>query len=222
MLFEEVAYDLFNSTYSYIFRIFSCYDSLISHQTVILLIRNHSAMNTNIKIQQASLADLDELLTFAKSNFIHTYAHLNDPQNFQNYLDKAFSRDSFQIEMETLNTYFYLLKEGESLLGYIKLNFNKGAEELKPDNCVEIERIYVKPEAKGKGYGKLLIDTAKKAARKQSKKILWLGVWENNPKAIGFYEKVGFEQFGMHVFMIGKEVQNDYLMKLELVEQSIL
>lgn len=179
-------------------------------------------MSTNIKTQQANLGGLDELLTFAKSNFIHTYAHLNDPQNFQAYLDKAFSKANFQAEMEAPNAQFYLLKKEEELIGYIKLNFNKGAEKLKAEEAVEIERIYVKPEAKGKGYGKILIDTAKRAAKEQSKKQLWLGVWEQNSKAIGFYKKMGFEQFGSHVFMIGEEVQNDYLMKLELMEQNTL
>ncbi|MEN0046826.1 MAG: GNAT family N-acetyltransferase [Bacteroidota bacterium] len=179
-------------------------------------------MNANVQIQQATLADLDELLSFAKSNFILTYAHLNDPQNFQAYLDKAFSRANFQVEMEAPNTQFYLLKKGGELLGYIKLNFNKRVKNLNADESVEMERIYVKPEAKGKGYGKILIETAKKVATEQAKKIIWLGVWENNPKAIGFYRKMGFEQFGEHVFMIGAEVQNDYLMKIELVEQRTL
>ena len=117
-------------------------------------------MSTKIKIQKATLADLDELLFFAKSNFVHTYAHLNDPNNFQAYLDKAFSKANFQTEMEATNTHFYFLKEGEALLGYIKLNINKGIENLKEIDSVELERIYVKPESKGKGYGKALIEQA--------------------------------------------------------------
>jgi len=171
-------------------------------------------MNTNFQIKKASLADLAELLAFAKSNFIQTYEHLNDPQNFQAYLNKAFSKDNFRAEMEAPNTHFYLLRNREELLGYIKLNFNKGIEDLKAEESVELERIYVKPEAKGKGYGKVLIHTAKNAAKNQTKKTLWLGVWERNPKAIAFYEKMGFEKFGSHVFMIGTESQNDFLMKI--------
>ncbi|MEM8523495.1 MAG: GNAT family N-acetyltransferase [Bacteroidota bacterium] len=172
-------------------------------------------MSAKIKIQKATLASLDELLFFARSNFIHTYAHLNDPQNFQAYLNKAFFKDNFQIEMEAPNTHFYLLKKEEVLLGYIKLNFNKGIENLIATESVELERIYVKPEVKGKGYGKALIDKSKQVARGENKKWLWLGVWENNPKAIGFYKKIGFEQFGKHIFMIGEEVQNDFLMKIQ-------
>ena len=31
-------------------------------------------------------------------------------------------------------------------------------------------------------------------------KKVWLGVWENNFKAIRFYKKYGFKKFGQHSF----------------------
>lgn len=178
-------------------------------------------MNQDYILIQATLADLEELLNFAKSTFIDTYEHLNNPKSFQDYLDKAFSKENFKAEIETPNTHFYVLREEETIIGYIKLNFSKGAEELDSKICVEIERIYVLPKAKGKGYGKALIEKAKKVAIEQGKQVLWLGVWEHNAKAIGFYEKMGFKKFGTHIFMMGNEVQNDYLMKMDLLEQNI-
>ena len=42
---------------------------------------------------------------------------------------------------------------------------------------------------------------------------VWLGVWEQNQKALAFYQKMGFQRFGEHVFVLGTEVQNDFLMK---------
>ena len=46
---------------------------------------------------------------------------------------------------------------------------------------------------------------------------LWLGVWERNEKAIRFYEKLGFETFGEHEFILGTDKQNDLLMKKALM-----
>ena len=51
-------------------------------------------------------------------------------------------------------------------------------------------------------------------AQSKSKKELWLGVWEENPEAIGFYQKMGFEKFGTHIFKVGEDEQMDYLMKI--------
>jgi len=41
-------------------------------------------------------------------------------------------------------------------------------------------------------------------------------VWEHNPKAIVFYQQIGFEHFGHHSFVLGNDVQTDCLMKLKL------
>ena len=45
---------------------------------------------------------------------------------------------------------------------------------------------------------------------------IWLGVWEKNVRAINFYKKNGFVEFDTHQFILGDEVQTDYLMKLQL------
>jgi ribosomal protein S18 acetylase RimI-like enzyme len=39
-----------------------------------------------------------------------------------------------------------------------------------------------------------------------------LGVWENNPKAIAFYTKWGFENVGVHTFVLGSEEQRDFIL----------
>ena len=53
-------------------------------------------------------------------------------------------------------------------------------------------------------------------ARQKNAQIIWLGVWENNQKAISFYMKWGFEKFSEHIFMLGNDAQTDWLMKKAL------
>jgi ribosomal protein S18 acetylase RimI-like enzyme len=45
---------------------------------------------------------------------------------------------------------------------------------------------------------------------------IWLGVWEKNHNAIGFYTKNGFITFDKHLFLLGDDQQTDLLMKLEI------
>jgi ribosomal protein S18 acetylase RimI-like enzyme len=42
--------------------------------------------------------------------------------------------------------------------------------------------------------------------------VMWLGVWERNERAIAFYRKWAFREFGSHAFLLGKDLQNDLLM----------
>ncbi len=52
--------------------------------------------------------------------------------------------------------------------------------------------------------------------RRKGKRYLWLGVWERNERAVGFYERMGFTKAGTHEFLMGAERQTDHLMRREL------
>ena len=47
-------------------------------------------------------------------------------------------------------------------------------------------------------------------------KKVWLGVWEKNFRAIRFYKKYGFKKFGQHKFLLGNDLQTDYLLEMDL------
>ena len=53
-------------------------------------------------------------------------------------------------------------------------------------------------------------------ARQKNADYVWLGVWEENPRAINFYKKNGFVEFNKHVFKLGNDEQTDIMMKLKL------
>jgi ribosomal protein S18 acetylase RimI-like enzyme len=45
---------------------------------------------------------------------------------------------------------------------------------------------------------------------------MWLGVWDQNVKAIEFYRRQGLSEFSKHDFLLGNDQQTDILMKLKL------
>ena len=49
--------------------------------------------------------------------------------------------------------------------------------------------------------------------REKNKEVLWLGVWEKNQRAIDFYTRWGFEKFDETTFLLGDDLQNDWLMR---------
>lgn len=82
---------------------------------------------------------------------------------------------------------------------------------------VELQRLYVSTEAHGLGLGRKLVEEIDRIARGEGHETLWLGVWEENFNAQGFYGKVGFEKCGVHDFVMGSCVQTDWIMKKTLV-----
>jgi ribosomal protein S18 acetylase RimI-like enzyme len=71
-------------------------------------------------------------------------------------------------------------------------------------------------EFHGKKDGQILYDKAIELAREKNVEYVWLGVWEQNPRAIRFYKKNGFVAFDKHIFKLGNDEQTDVMMKLKL------
>jgi len=68
----------------------------------------------------------------------------------------------------------------------------------------------------GKGIGQRLMAACFEYARNGAYDVMWLGVWEFNPRAQRFYEKNGFRIVGRHTFQLGSDPQTDLLMQKEL------
>ena len=100
----------------------------------------------------------------------------------------------------------------QDLAGYLKINVNDAQSEQISDDALEVERIYIRTKFKRNGLGKYLITLAEDIAISKNKKVIWLGVWEHNPNAIAFYEKMGFIYTSSHSFFMGDEEQTDYIM----------
>jgi ribosomal protein S18 acetylase RimI-like enzyme len=60
--------------------------------------------------------------------------------------------------------------------------------------------------------GKALMAKCMEIASESEKDLVWLGVWEQNVRAIRFYSHWGFRKFSEHVFMLGDDRQTDWLM----------
>ena len=64
--------------------------------------------------------------------------------------------------------------------------------------------------------GQLLMQHCLDWAYRKGYKVVWLGVWERNERALRFYEKLGFQRFGFHYFQFGSERQRDFWLQKQL------
>ena len=170
----------------------------------------------SIEIKKVTLNDIDQLQKIGRQTFYETFSVVNTEENLKKYLDEGFSIEILTAELNNKNSEFYFAKLDNNVIGYLKLNFGQSQTELQDDKALEIERIYVLKEFHGKNVGQLLYDKAIQIAREKSADYMWLGVWEENPRAINFYKKNGFVEFDKHVFKLGNDKQTDIMMKLQL------
>jgi hypothetical protein len=167
----------------------------------------------NINLKQVYPYDLDILVSISKSTFYESFQHLNDPIHFDAYCAAAFTPEQLLSELNNPDSEFYFAYDGNTLSGYIKLNYNQAQNEFKGKDSLEVERIYVSAELQGKLIGQKLLNFAVARAIEKALSFIWLGVWEHNPAAIRFYQRHGFELCGSHDFFIGGDKQTDLLMR---------
>lgn len=170
----------------------------------------------NIDIKKATIKDIEQLQKIGRQTFFETFSAGNTEKNMKEYLEKGFSIEKLTAELSDENSEFYFAELGNNIIGYLKLNSGQSQTELKDSKALEIERIYVLKEFQGKKVGQLLYHKAMQIARQINADYLWLGVWEENPRAISFYKKNGFVEFDKHIFKLGDDEQTDIMMKLQL------
>lgn len=167
-------------------------------------------------IRKGTIQDVEKLKEIGKLTFTETFSSDNSQENMNAYLDRAFSTEKLKAELNDQNAEFYFVELDQKTIGYLKVNTGTSQTEKKLKNALEIERIYVLKEFHGKKVGQILYEKALELAKMKGVETVWLGVWEQNLKAIRFYTKNGFVAFDKHLFKLGNDQQTDLLMKLEL------
>lgn len=105
----------------------------------------------------------------------------------------------FDPELDCLSAYYnaqpdrrrYFIAESEDgmVIGGVGIAAFSGFE-----HCAELQKLYLADGAKGKGFGKLLMQTAEQYAKAAGYRLLYLETHTNLEAAIGLYEKLGFRR----------------------------
>lgn len=169
-----------------------------------------------LTIRFATVEDAKLIADLSRKTFYETFGYLNTKANMDKFMNEQFTRDKLVQEVGAPENIFLLIFDDDTPVGYAKLRHGKSYPAFEGKDSVEIARIYVINSYIGAGVGKELIRKCIFLARDMKKEIIWLGVWEKNHRAIAFYNKWGFEKFGEHPFVLGDDVQTDWLMKKQL------
>jgi ribosomal protein S18 acetylase RimI-like enzyme len=170
----------------------------------------------HITITRATINDLAVIQQVGQETFFETFVQSNTEADMKKYLAESFNDEKVKAELANPDSLFFIAWEEGNPIGYLKVNTGNAQTDLQDVNALEIERIYVKSAYHGKKVGNRLYEKALEVAQSLQKSYMWLGVWEENPRAIRFYEKNGFVAFDKHLFMLGDDAQTDILMRKPL------
>lgn len=172
----------------------------------------------DILIRQATPDDAKPLTDLAYTTFWDAFAHhpKNAPDDLNHYMRQAFNLEQITEELSEPSSIFLIAEIDGKAAGYAKLITGSTEAGITAERPIELSRLYSHQEYIGKGVGQSLMDACFERARCDGHDVMWLGVWEHNPRAQRFYEKNGFRVVGSHTFQLGSDPQTDLLMQQEL------
>jgi ribosomal protein S18 acetylase RimI-like enzyme len=133
----------------------------------------------------------------------------------QHYLKKAYDVSAIEANLINPEIIYHIAFDDGIACGYTKLLL-QATHPLIETKSIELEKIYVRKNYLGKDAGSLLMKHAINYTKSSGHTTLFLGVWEENKRAVAFYKKFGFEVFTTRTFQLGSTLCDDFMMKLEL------
>jgi diamine N-acetyltransferase len=171
-----------------------------------------------LTIRDATPDDAKLLTDLAYTTFWDAFAHhpKNAPDDLNYYMRQAFNVEQISAELDDPKNIFLIAEIDGEAAGYSKIIVDNIEPGITAERPVELSRLYSHQKHLGKGVGQKLMDACFERAVAEDRDVMWLGVWEYNPRAQRFYEKNGFRVVGSHVFQLGKDSQTDLLMEKKL------
>jgi diamine N-acetyltransferase len=158
-----------------------------------------------IHFRQAGPADAQEFATLAEALFRDTFENINDLTQINAYCAGHYSEAIQRQELATPNMSVFFVEVAGSVVGYIQM-------EVK-DDVVFLHRFYVDRAWHGRGIAQQMMEFCAGFAHVAGARCIRLATWVENRRAIAFYQKAGFEIVGEQPFILGTEVQDDYLLE---------
>jgi ribosomal protein S18 acetylase RimI-like enzyme len=168
-----------------------------------------------LKIKEASVHDAPSLCKLAADTFYETFKPYNTEEDIQAYIKKAYDVQIISNQLTNTGYYFAVAYINETAAGYIKLIFNQTHVKLS-GTTTELEKIYVLKSYWDTKTGAALMQHAIDICKQRGFENLFLGVWQENERAVNFYRKFGFHVFDTRKFQLGSRLCEDYMMVIQL------
>ena len=162
---------------------------------------------------EADPSHVEYLSDFGSKSFIYAYQSTWPLEGLRKYIKASFSAATILDEIKgSLATYFICQDSSLNPCGYAKLIQSPTPECINPGSCIELQRLYVESDYRGRGIGKLLESHAESNSRNRDIHNIWLRVWEGNTVAQAVYKKWDFTIIGEEQYQVGEDQRTVLLM----------
>jgi GNAT superfamily N-acetyltransferase len=168
------------------------------------------------EIRPARQEDAEGLSKIAERIFRDTFAPFNTPADMDLYSSQTFTPAVFAAAILDPDTDMLVAFHEDRPIAYAHLHSGEAPPEVTGPSPIELKRFYVLQAWHGSGLAKDLMKGVIDRSLERGARTLWLGVWEQNTRAIAFYRKLGFAEVGELIFVLGTDRQRDLMMAIPI------
>jgi diamine N-acetyltransferase len=144
------------------------------------------------KILRATPSEATLIRTIGQMTYRQHYAHLWRPPAMEAWLDQQFAPQRLAQELASDRIHYYYAREGQQILGLMKLMFGIPMLPEKEQVGLLIEKIYFLREATGQGWGQQMLQLAVEQGQLYGEPFCWLCALQSSVRAVKFYQSQGF------------------------------
>lgn len=169
-----------------------------------------------MKIRDAQQKDVEAIAEIGNVSFCKSFGHLYPEEVLQRYLQATYSIEKITSSLIKESNKYFVAEHNNRITGFLKLKHNSFHELINGEKQIQLQKIYLSPESTGSGTGSLLMKAAEKYLADFLPVIVWLMVYEQNHRAIKFYQRLGYANIGHAVYDFENTPVNFNVMKFSV------
>lgn len=171
--------------------------------------RANSTLDVRIlPLREENIADLVQL---ARDIWYAHYPSIITVEQIEYMLDQRYRPEIIRSQLASNTAWWDKLLLDGAMVAFASYELAEHADAMK------LDKLYVRYDLRGRGYGSLLMQHVEECARAHGRTRLYLQVNKNNASAIDAYLRNGFEVTEAARFDIGRGfIMDDYVMSKAL------
>jgi ribosomal protein S18 acetylase RimI-like enzyme len=174
-------------------------------------ITNRRASLPDTVLRRANRKDAELLVELGKRAFYEAFAEQTAPEDMTAYLQTTFSIEETKTQLNNKDSLYLIIEFQDDSVGYAYLYPTRPPQCIEDPKSIQLIRFYLLRKCYGLGVGDALMQTCLDHSGARGYRSIWLSSWELNDRANAFYRRWHFKVVGRQKFVVGSDVQNDFI-----------
>jgi ribosomal protein S18 acetylase RimI-like enzyme len=149
-----------------------------------------------MSVRSAKRGDEEAIAHIGRESFTWAFGQLFPADVLTRYLDATYSAGKILLSISKPNNVYFVSEAEDRIVGFLKLKRSCRHFLIRDSRQLQVQKIYVLPNAANMGIGSSLMRLGEESVRALAPISAWLMVYEGNHRAVSFYERLGYCPIG--------------------------